>query len=158
VTHDELRALCAQAREPLAAYAHEAWAGWMLYLFSKSERNADGTLTLPAWAAERWARQMTTLYAYLPEKEKESDRAEADKMLEIVGAALPALLDENARLRAALEQYADRSNWVFRDSSHGPSSDRRDLWLYREHGYERAWRALQPDARAALDGEARDGR
>lgn len=71
-------------REQLADYAHDAWAGWMAYLFEKSTRNSDGTVTLPAWAVERWTRQMGTDYADLPEQEKESDRAEADKMLAIV--------------------------------------------------------------------------
>jgi hypothetical protein len=71
----------AQLRESLAAYAHDAWAGWMIYLFAQSDLNPDGTVTIPAWAVERWARQVTTRYADLPESEKESDRAEADKML-----------------------------------------------------------------------------
>lgn len=71
-------------REALAEYAHQAWSGWMDYLFSKSQVNDDGTVTLPAWAVERWKRQVATPYAELPESEKESDRAEADRMLEIV--------------------------------------------------------------------------
>jgi len=74
-------------REALAAYSHDAaWAGWMQYQFSKGTLNEDGTWTMPAWAVERWTRQMTTAYADLPEAEKESDRAEADKMIAIVGA------------------------------------------------------------------------
>jgi hypothetical protein len=81
-------------REALAAYAHEAWSGWMRYLFSKCDthtpRNAVGMLldvpvtTIPRWAVERWERQMNTPYADLPEEEKESDRAQADKILDIV--------------------------------------------------------------------------
>lgn len=71
-------------RESLAAYAHDAWSGWMQYLFSKSTRNDDGTMTIPAWAVERWTRQMTTAYTDLPEDEKKSDRAEADQMLAIL--------------------------------------------------------------------------
>ena len=70
-------------REKLAEYAHEAWAGWMQYLFSKSKYNADGTLTIPKWAVQRWERQMATRYKDLPEEEKKSDRDEADKMLDI---------------------------------------------------------------------------
>lgn len=73
-----------EMREQLAYYAHEAWSGWMAYLFSKSTLNADGTVTIPAWAAMRWTRQMTTRYPDLSEAEKASDRAEADKMLAIV--------------------------------------------------------------------------
>ena len=84
-------------REALAAYAHEAWSGWMKYLFSKTERLngravveggyvRDGAV-IPLGSVERWKRQMNTPYADLPESEKESDRAEADKMLAIVEAS-----------------------------------------------------------------------
>lgn len=58
----------------------------MKYLFEKSILNEDGTVTIPAWAVERWTRQCITPYATLPEQEKASDRAEADKMLAIVAA------------------------------------------------------------------------
>lgn len=71
-------------RERLAEYAHDAWSGWMEYLFSKSEQNEDGTVTIPKWAVERWTRQATTKYSGLPEGEKASDRDEADKMLAIM--------------------------------------------------------------------------
>jgi len=73
-------------REALAEYAHEAWSGWMKYLFSKTMRESiTGGEIIPAWAVERWQRQLSTPYADLPEEEKESDRAEADKMLAIMG-------------------------------------------------------------------------
>ena len=71
-------------REALAAQAHDSWAGWMKYLFSKSTKNADGTVTIPAWAVERWERQAATGYAWLSEDEKKSDREEADKYLAIM--------------------------------------------------------------------------
>lgn len=73
-----------EIREALAEYAHEAWSGWMKYLFSKGTFNQDGTWTMPAWAVERWQRQMNAPYASLPEEEKKSDREEADRMLGIV--------------------------------------------------------------------------
>ena len=73
-------------REQLAAYSHDAsWGGWMRYMFNKGTHNADGTWTMPADLVERWARQMKTPYAELPESEKSSDRDEADKMLAIIG-------------------------------------------------------------------------
>lgn len=72
-----------RVREKLAEYAHEAWAGWMKYLFEKSQSNADGTVTIPAWAVERWQRQMNTPYVELPNSEKRSDFDEADRMLSI---------------------------------------------------------------------------
>ncbi len=71
-------------REELAKYAHDAWAGWMKYLFEKSTLNEDGTITIPAWAVKRWKRQVATRYEYLPDEEQKSDLAEADKMLDIV--------------------------------------------------------------------------
>lgn len=71
-------------RELLAAYAHNAWAGWMRYLFSKSISNADGSVTIPPELVQRWQRQMNTAYADLPDEERESDRQEADKILSIV--------------------------------------------------------------------------
>ncbi len=71
-------------REELAAYAHAAWSGWMHYMFGKGTHNDDGTWTLPDWAVERWKRQASTEYADLPESEKESDRKEADRMMNLV--------------------------------------------------------------------------
>ncbi len=71
-------------REKLANYAHHAWSGWMLYLFSKSIVNPDKSVTIPSELTKRWMRQMKTDYSDLPEHEKESDRKEADSMLEIM--------------------------------------------------------------------------
>lgn len=85
-------------REKLAEYAHEAWSGWMKYLFSKGyfrNMELEGTVQqvwiMPGWARQRWERQMNTPYADLPESEKESDRKEADRMLAIVRANEPPL-------------------------------------------------------------------
>lgn len=72
-----------KANEELAAYAHEAWSGWMRYLFSLSTHNADGTVTIPKELVERWTRQMETTYKDLPENEKHSDRVEAIRIMEI---------------------------------------------------------------------------
>ena len=68
-------------KEKLAEYAHNAWANWMKYLFHVSTKNADGTVTIPSWAVERWERQIRTQYQNLPEDEKKSDLAEAGKMI-----------------------------------------------------------------------------
>jgi hypothetical protein len=75
-------------REKLAEYAHAAWSGWMKYLFEKSTVNADGTVTIPAWAVSRWQRQMNTPYEALPANEKESDGVEADRMIAIMSSHL----------------------------------------------------------------------
>lgn len=71
--------------EDLASYAHEVWIRWMKYLFSKSVENEDGSVTIPAWAVERWKRQMSTSYDDLPEGEKESDRKEARTIMDVAG-------------------------------------------------------------------------
>jgi len=67
--------------EDLADYAHTSWAGWMKYLFKKSVENKDGTVTIPKDLVDRWKLQMTTSYKKLSEKEKESDRDEARKII-----------------------------------------------------------------------------
>ncbi len=71
--------------EELAEYAHEAWSGWMKYMFKKGFLLSDGSVKIPADSANRWRRQFQTEYVDLPESEKESDRDEARKMLKIVG-------------------------------------------------------------------------
>lgn len=79
-------------REKLADYAHEAWSGWMNYMFGKCKiisypkvpNKVDiVTIEIPKTLFERWQYQMNTAYKNLPEEMKSSDRAEADKMIEI---------------------------------------------------------------------------
>lgn len=72
-------------REQLAALAHEQWSGWMVYLFSLSRFNADGTVTIPATHVAHWVRQMGTPYDALSIQEKSSDREEAEKVLALIG-------------------------------------------------------------------------
>ena len=71
-------------REPLAELEHDQWARWMRHLFGKSALNADGSATIPAASVERWMRQMNAAYEQLSEAEKESDRAEADRVLQLL--------------------------------------------------------------------------
>ena len=73
-----------EIKEQLAEYAHYQWSGWMRYLFGKGEFNEDGTWTMPKWAVERWTRQMNAEYKDLSEEEKDSDRKEAEGMLNIL--------------------------------------------------------------------------
>ena len=70
-------------REELADYAHNAWANWMEYMFSKCE-DVEYGVHVPAMFYDRWTRQKNTKYADLPETEKKSDRDEADKIIKIV--------------------------------------------------------------------------
>ena len=75
---------CMNLRDELASYAHASWCGWMVYLFSLSDSNADGSVTIPPGLVERWKRQCSLAYDALPESERASDLAEADKILAIV--------------------------------------------------------------------------
>lgn len=69
--------------EKLAEYAHSSWSRWMDYLYSKSIPTETGVL-IPVFYAERWSKQAITEYKDLTKQEKESDRKEAIKMLDIV--------------------------------------------------------------------------
>ncbi len=73
-----------ELREMLAALAHAQWSGWMEHLFRLSATDAMCQVTIPRDAVTRWRRQMRTAYPDLPEHEKESDRKEADRVLDIL--------------------------------------------------------------------------
>lgn len=70
--------------EALADIQHDIWCHWMRYLFSVCTTNEDGSCTIPADMAERWKRQMETEYHRLSESEKESDREQAAKVLDVL--------------------------------------------------------------------------
>lgn len=71
-------------RERLADQEHDRWSGWMRYQFGIGHFNDDGTWTMPKWAVDRWLRQVHTEYGNLSEREKESDRKEADKTMTLL--------------------------------------------------------------------------
>lgn len=75
-----------KSREELAELAHKQWSGWIEYMFSKGIKLPDGGLYLPAWAVDRWMRQAKTQYKDLSNSEKDSDRKEADKFIEVFKA------------------------------------------------------------------------
>jgi hypothetical protein len=58
-------------REEIAELAHEQWSRWTEWMLDR--RTPDNMA--------RWKRQINTPYAELSEKEKDSDRIEADKIL-----------------------------------------------------------------------------
>ena len=74
-------------RERLAELAHEQWVGWMRYVWRRCEHrpSPDGPLmVVPSAWARRWERQMDTPYAKLSQREQDSDRHEADRMLAVM--------------------------------------------------------------------------
>lgn len=74
-------------REVLAEYAHEAWSGWMRYFFEKCrDPHEDDTIVVPGGYVRALNELMDTPYAELSEEQKESDRAEADKILSLLRA------------------------------------------------------------------------
>lgn len=97
ITRKKKEQILEELMEVLSAYAHEAWSGWMRYMFGKcdiviEEPFLDGDkkalITMPHALFERWTRQMRTPYADLPEEEKNSYRAEALKMLALLKGKL----------------------------------------------------------------------
>jgi hypothetical protein len=67
--------------EVLARVEHERWAHWQSYLHSKCTRLDDGSLVIPSEFVDRWTAQISTRYEDLTEKEKDSDREQADEYL-----------------------------------------------------------------------------
>jgi len=63
-----------QLREIIAALEHEQWAHWTRYMLDN----------LTPENIAQWRRQVETPYADLSEKEKDSDREWADKVLEMI--------------------------------------------------------------------------
>jgi hypothetical protein len=71
-------------REKLASLQHNIWSHWMIYLFSQCVKLKEGYM-IPMDKAMQWQRQMKTLYKDLSNKERESDRHQADKVLRFLG-------------------------------------------------------------------------
>lgn len=70
-----------QKLDDCASYAHDAWSGWMKYMFSLSNENDDGSVTIPVELVARWKRQMDTSYYDLSEDEQFSDQVESVRYL-----------------------------------------------------------------------------
>lgn len=90
-------------REKLANLCHEQWSGWMKYLFGKGKfDNSNGSWIMPKWAVTRWSEQMYTPYRELSDVEKNSDRAEADKFIALLGEVSPSTSNNTAISAIAL--------------------------------------------------------
>lgn len=76
-----------QVLEKLAAVQHEIWCHWMDHLFRNGVfdvNTPEYRFILPKKVINRWQRQMGTAYADLSENEKESDREQARKVMEVI--------------------------------------------------------------------------
>lgn len=117
-------------REKLAALAHESWSGWMQYLFNRTQRSsrlAPGhECVISHEDAKRWQRQMNTPYADLPESEKASDRAEADKMLAVLQAECLHANHENTTIQSLGGRYS--SEWCEDCGAKRVSTDKGITW------------------------------
>ncbi len=69
-------------REKLAAVQHEIWSHSIQSLFSVGAYNPDGSYTIPREEVERWQLQMKAQYKDFTEDEKNSDREQADLVLD----------------------------------------------------------------------------
>ena len=72
-----------EIRELIAEVSHEIWSHWMRYLFSRCEDDDLGII-IDRWDAKRWEKQINTAYEDLTEREKDSDREQADKILKVI--------------------------------------------------------------------------
>ena len=70
-----------EVEEILADVQHEIWAHWMDYLFSQCKEAEDGWV-IPLDKVWRWSRQIITPYSELSEREKDSDRDQAKKIID----------------------------------------------------------------------------
>lgn len=67
-------------REKIAAIQHEIWVHWMTYMFSVCYKVSDGSVLIPADKVQLWKRKFCS-YSRLTEKERESDRDQANKVI-----------------------------------------------------------------------------
>ena len=81
---NNLRKKYSQLMEDMAHQEHDSWSRWMIHLFNVSQKNDDGSVTIPKSFVDRWERQMITDYNDLSEQEKESDRDEVRKFIKIL--------------------------------------------------------------------------
>jgi hypothetical protein len=86
-------------REALSDEQHAIWAHWMAYVFQVCPRQADGSVTIPRELVERWTRQIATPYAALSESEKDSDREQADRILDVLEKQVSSVQSPARRLR-----------------------------------------------------------
>jgi ribosomal protein L16 Arg81 hydroxylase len=95
-------------RETVAAQFHVAWAHWMTHLLDQCAwRNQNAIIHKED--VERWMRQIETDYKDLSEWEKESDRAEADKLFLALNEVAGDIDNQTYAIFAKLYQARDEA-------------------------------------------------
>jgi len=77
--------------EKLSDLEHKRWAKWQKYLHSKCIKKSDNSLLIPVKMVDHWENQIYTNYEDLSDHEKESDKSEARKNIQIIISAISAL-------------------------------------------------------------------
>jgi uncharacterized protein YutE (UPF0331/DUF86 family) len=91
----------------------------MRYLFSRSLKEDTGDVIIPTESVQRWERQVATNYEDLSEEEKDSDRIEANKYLNVIkDEVIDNILDkvweiegEEGEVYTTLIEMLDREGW-----------------------------------------------
>jgi len=97
------------AIEELSAIQHEIWIEWMIYLYQVSQQNTDGTVIIPAEKVSRWKRQIETPYRELSEKEKQSDRKQAHRILDSLHTLNIGI--DNISANSVPQEFLDQPNY-----------------------------------------------
>lgn len=115
-------------RERLADIQHAIWSHWMTYMFSVCETYQDYTeesngnfdmILIPEDKADRWRRQMEKEYDELSEKEKESDRHQADKIIQELFPFYPTTnIVTSDNPKKTLAEYVDKLSQFLIDELH----------------------------------------
>jgi hypothetical protein len=149
-----------ELREQLAALEHEQWAHWTKYMLDNADTSPvpdgiGGGVHIYKEAVDRWRKQIKTPYADLTEKEKDSDREWADKVL--------ALMTQRKTHEALVNELCNLFDWSDRSALHALMHVtnavlglRVDLTVERERrekaedrlaGYEEAYAAQDAEGR-----------
>lgn len=118
MNHDELlNETMREFVEQGADIEHERWSKWQRYLHGLCKKNADGSLTIPAWQVEKAERQMNTPYTDLSEREKEADRREVRSYEQLLRSRI--LIHEKAVLEAIDpdEKWHKEHGYILRQTS-----------------------------------------
>jgi hypothetical protein len=79
--------------EKLADLEHKQWSIWMTWLFSISKsKGSDVTQRTERW--RQWRREANTPYSQLSEREKDSDREFARRVLKVLDEHFAGLVNQ----------------------------------------------------------------